>query len=298
MAEKIMLILKKNFPLLFYKKLIISSLILIVAFMVRALPQAVPPTETPVFADACAMENDAFAVGEEVTYKLYYNLNFIWLPAGEAVFKVAEKGDQYHLSVVGKTYKSYEWFFKVRDYYDTYVDKESLLPTLSLRDVREGGYTVYDRVQFDQPNRQAIAERGRTKETIKEYHEIDLDDCMHDILSTIYFTRNLAYDDLQEAQTIPVKVFMDKEAHPLKMRYLGAAADKKIKGLGRFNTQLISPQVVVGEVFKEGDVVKIWVSDDGNRLPLLIESPLSVGSVKAVLKDYKNLRYELSSQLE
>ncbi|MFK7937083.1 MAG: DUF3108 domain-containing protein, partial [Saprospiraceae bacterium] len=264
----------------------------------NAFPRVAPPVNPPAFADACAMENDAFQVGEEVTYKLYYNLNFIWIPAGEAIFKVAEKDNQYHLSVVGKTYKSYEWFFKVRDYYDTYVDKESLLPTLSLRDVREGGYTVYDRVQFDQLNRQAIAERGRSKETIKEYHEIELDDCMHDILSIVYFTRNLEYVELEQAKAIPIKVFMDKETHPLQMRYLGAEADKKIKGLGSFNTQVVSPQVIVGDVFKADDQVKIWVSDDGNRLPLLIESPLSVGSVKAVLKDYKNLRHDLSAKIE
>ncbi|MEL7020480.1 MAG: DUF3108 domain-containing protein [Bacteroidota bacterium] len=263
-------------------------------------PSSSAPLSAPspaTLPDACTADNSAFAVGEEVTYKLYYNLNFIWLPAGEVIFKVAEQGEQYHLSVVGKTYKSYEWFFKVRDYYDTYVDKESLLPVLSLRDVREGGYTVYDRVKFDQDARQAIAERGRTKTTIKEYHEIALDDCMHDILSTIYFTRNLDYADLARVEQVPLHVFMDKKAHYLHMRYMGADSNKKIKGLGRFRTQIVSPQVVVGEVFKEEDGVKIWVSDDANRLPLLIESPLSVGAVKAVLKEYKNLRYDLSAQL-
>lgn len=276
----------------------ITTLVLILTFIGKAsIPMSIHQYQPPVYIDGCFMNNTAFQVGEEITYKLYYNLNFIWIPAGEAVFTVNDAAEQYHLSVVGRTYKSYEWFFKVRDYYDTYIDKESLLPTLSLRDVKEGGYTVYDRVKFDQPNRQAIAERGRTKETIKEYHEIELDGCMHDILSIIYFTRNLEYSDLKAATAIPVKVFMDKETHPLQVRYLGEEQDKKIKGLGRFNTQVVSPQVVVGDIFKEEDQVKIWVSDDGNRIPLLIESPVSVGSVKAVLKDYKNLRYDLAAQI-
>lgn len=249
-------------------------------------------------SDACFIENKAFQGGEEITYKLYYNWNFVWIPAGEAVFKVTDEGEQYHLSVFGRTYKSYEWFFKVRDYYDTYIDKESLLPTLSLRDVKEGGYTVYDKVAFQQNERKAIAERGRTKETIKEYHEIELDGCMHDILSIVYFTRNLEFKALEEKQSIPVKVFMDKKANPLQVRYIGKEADKKIKGLGRFNTQVISPEVIVGDVFKEDDQMKIWVSDDGNRIPLLIESPVSVGSVKAVLKEYKGLKHDFSALLK
>lgn len=278
-------------------KLILAtfSLVVITAFDTPFTPQSTPVESN---SDACFIENKAFQGGEEITYKLYYNWNFVWIPAGEAVFKVTDKGEQYHLSVFGRTYKSYEWFFKVRDYYDTYIDKESLLPTLSLRDVTEGGYTVYDKVAFQQNERKAVAERGRTKETIKEYHEIDLDGCMHDILSIVYFTRNLEFKDLEEKESIPVKVFMDKKANPLQVRYIGKEANKKIKGLGNFNTQVISPEVIVGDIFKEDDQMKIWVSDDGNRIPLLIESPVSVGSVKAVLKEYKGLKHDFLALLD
>nr|MBP6540568.1 DUF3108 domain-containing protein [Saprospiraceae bacterium] len=40
-----------------------------------------------------------------------------------------------------------------------------------------------------------------------------------------------------------------------------------------------------------GNRMHVWVSNDGNKLPLLIESPLSVGSAKAVLKSYSGLRH-------
>lgn len=38
-----------------------------------------------------------------------------------------------------------------------------------------------------------------------------------------------------------------------------------------------------GQVFNENTELKVYVGDDENKLPLMIESPLSVGSVKAVL---------------
>jgi len=41
----------------------------------------------------------------------------------------------------------------------------------------------------------------------------------------------------------------------------------------------------------------VWVSDDANHIPLRIESPISVGSVKVDMMQYKNLRYPLSSML-
>ena len=53
-----------------------------------------------------------FSAGEELTYKLYYNLNFIWIAAGEVKFKVEDQGDRYKLSATGRTYSSYNWFLK------------------------------------------------------------------------------------------------------------------------------------------------------------------------------------------
>ena len=261
--------------------------------------QADGQTETQAFSqfDACAISNNAFQHGEELTYKVYYNLNFIWVPAGEVVFSVNETNGQFHYSVKGWTYKSYEWFFKVRDYYDTYVDKGTLLPTLSIRDVREGGYTLYDKVDFDQKRNTAFSTRGRSKENIKEEKEFKVDPCMHDILSLIYFTRNFKFDQMKTGEQVPVKIFIDKEVWPLNMTFNGRVAKKSIKGLGKFDTLEFSPELIEGEYFKKGATMHIWATDDQNKVPLLIESPVAVGSIKAVLKSYKGIRHDWSAQL-
>ena len=245
--------------------------------------------------EPCFMENRTFQGGEELTYKLYYNWNFVWLAAGEVTFKVNDMGGQYHIAVTGKTYKSYEWFFKVRDYYDTYIDKNSLLPKTSIRNVHEGKYKLYDEVIFDQENKIASSLRGDTRAdaTKKEY---DVKECMHDMLSVIYYARNIDFENYNPGEEFPVKIFMDKEVWPLNVKYKGKKNRKKIKRLGRFNTIKFSPQVVSGRVFKEGEEMMVYVSDDQNRIPLLIESPVSVGSVKAVLKNYKGLKYNMTAK--
>ena len=245
--------------------------------------------------EPCFMENKTFQGGEELTYKLYYNWNFVWLAAGEVTFKVNDMGGQYHIAVEGRTYKSYEWFFKVRDYYDTYIDKNSLLPETAIRNVSEGKYRLYDEINFDQENNKASSLRGKTKEvaTLKEY---DVKECMHDMLSIVYYSRNIDFKNYSEGEDFPVKIFMDKEVWPLNVKYKGKQERKKIKGEGRFDTIKFSPQVLSGRVFKEGEEMMVYVSDDQNRIPLLIESPVSVGSVKAVLKDYKGLKYEVTSK--
>lgn len=248
--------------------------------------------------DLCQTENSTFQTGEEITYKLYYNLNFIWIPAGEAVFKIADFGDVYRISVDGRTYSSYEWFFKVRDRYESYISKETLLPNMSVRDVREGGYTLYDKTILDQANSKASITRGRAKDNIHENKEMDIDNCMHDILSVIYFARNLDYENMPIGGRVPVKIFMDKAEWPMTVIYDGKDEEKKIKGLGKFKTIKFSPEVTAGDFFEEDAQMDIWVSDDKNKLPLLIGAPLAVGSVKAVLKEYKGLRHDMTAQVE
>lgn len=263
----------------------------------QPIERAQPQNHVLAQASTCSVDNKAFKDGETITYKLYYNWNFVWLSAGEVQFEVKELEDQYHFSATGTTYRSYEWFFKVRDYYDSYVDKETLLPEISIRDVEEGRYRLYDRVTFDQDKGKAFSLRGKTRETAEMAH-YSIEPCMHDVLSMVYFLRNVDITKYKEGDALPLKIFMDKESWPLKMTYNGKEQGVKVKGMGRFNTIRVGPEVIAGDIFDDETEMNIWVSDDKNRLPLMIESPLSVGSVKAVLKDYKNLRYNLSAEVK
>lgn len=244
----------------------------------------------------CETTNSAFKAGEELTYKVYYNWNFVWLSAGEVTFRVREVNGEYHLSAHGSSYKSYDWFFKVRDKYDTYVDKKTLLPRLSIRDVNEGKYSLYDAVTFNRPVGKATSLRGKTKD-VATPTDYQVNPCAHDILSLLYYARNLNYNQMRNGQNIPVTIFIDKEEWNLKVSYLGKDENKKVRNLGRFRTIKLSPQVIEGYVFKKDARLTVWASDDENRIPLVIETPISVGSVKVILKSYKNLRYPITSKV-
>lgn len=255
-----------------------------------------PLSYTPDFvASPCASENRAFQSGETIVYKLFYNWNFVWLSAGEVTFTVYDTGSDYHVAVRGQTYSSYEWFYKVRDNYESYLDKETLLPKLHIKDVQQGSYTRYDRTVFNQEKGKAVSMRGKTRDELKR-KEIPLENCMHDLISIVYYARNLDYADMRPQQEIPIQVLMDQEIYKLKVKYLGAENDVRVKGVGKFDTQKFSPQLIAGDVFKEGDEMTIYVSNDQNKIPVLIESPVSVGSVKAVLKSYSGLRHPFTAK--
>lgn len=245
----------------------------------------------------CVLKNDSFKEGEELLYKVYYQLGWVWVPAGEARFRVRDAGKYYEMKVTAKTFDSYDWFFRVRDTFTSKIDKEKLLPQNFVRKVHEGNYHRFDSLVFHQSGGFADSYNGKTKKIARK-KTFYYDGCMHDLLSVFYFLRNIDVARYQAGDYIPVKMLMDEKIYPIKVRYKGKEKSKEIKELGIYNTIVVVPDLITGNVFKEGNKMTIWVSDDKNKIPLLIESPLSVGHAKAVLSSIKGNRYIFTSKVK
>lgn len=244
-------------------------------------------------SDYCRVNNNTFQSGESLTYKIYYNINFIWIGAGTVTFKIDRQGNQYLAEAIGKTYGGYDWIFKVRDTFQSVLDATTLLPLKSTRIVNEGSYTKYDQVTYMRNSRMAESIMGKTKQTA-EAQIIPIDQCVHDILSTMYAFRNTPLGSLQDQSRYELDMLLDRKKYPITLTYKGKENKTKIKGLGDYDTYLFEPKLIAGNIFKEDSGMKIWVSRDQNKVPLMIESPISVGKIKAILIEYKNLRFETS----
>lgn len=238
----------------------------------------------------CGIENKVMNHGEKIKFTVYYNLSAIWVGAGEAVFTTTEKKyqgkDTYHIVGTGKTFRSYDWIFKVRDKYESYIDKETLMPLRFLRDVDEGGYKFKNDVRFDRAKNLAYS-NNKTFKTPQ---------CVQDVLSAIYYARNIDYSKYKVGAKIPFTLFLDDEVFSLYITYLGKETIKT--RYGTFKAIKIAPLLIEGTIFKGGDEMMIWVSDDQNKIPLRIDSPILVGSVKVDMMGYENLRYPLTSLIK
>lgn len=237
--------------------------------------------------DFCGTGNRCLQAGEKLNFKVFYNLSAIWVAAGEANFttKSATMNGRpvFHIIGDGQTYKSYDWIFRVRDRYETYVDVQTLLPLKFIRNVNEGGYKFSNNVTFDQQQHKAYS-NNKTFNVPK---------CVQDVLSTIYYARNIDYNKYKPGDRIPFDMFLDDQVYNLYIRYLGK--EKVITKYGSFNAIKISPLLIKGTIFKGGEKMVVWVSDDNNHIPLRVESPILVGSIKVDMMGYSNLRYPLSA---
>ena len=232
--------------------------------------------------DFCSARNTSFKDGEKLTFKVFYNLNFVWINAGNAYFTTTLEelnGHKvYHITGDGKTAKSYEWVYKVKDRYETYIDKETMLPQRFIRNVNEGGFKINQDVSFDH-------KKGKVTSNKKVY---DMPKCTQDVLSTIYFARNIDYAKYKPGDKIPFTMFLDDKVYSLYIKYQGKEVIKT--KLGTFNAIKIIPLLIEGTIFNGGEKMTVWVSDDSNHVPLRINSPILVGSIKVDLVDYSNLR--------
>ncbi len=240
--------------------------------------------------DFCGITNTSFTDGEKLTYKVYYNVGRIWVGAGEAAFNVNEEQlngrKVLHVTGDGKTYKSYDWVFKVRDRYESFIDAETLLPMKFLRNVNEGGIKFFHSVTFNQKIGQAISTKGVFK----------VPACVQDVLSSIYYARNIDFGKYKVNDKIPFSMFLDDQVYNLYIRYLGK---EKIKTkYGTFDAIKFTPLLIEGTIFKGGDQMMVWVTDDANHIPVRIDSPILVGSIKVDLMDYEKLRNPMTSLLK
>ncbi|MDI1354352.1 MAG: DUF3108 domain-containing protein [bacterium] len=224
--------------------------------------------------------NTAFKEGEVLTYRLHYGL----LNAGMAVLEV--KPDLIHVNgrnvyhIVGSGYSTgtTDWFFKVRDRYETYLDKDALLPWLFVRRVDEGGYKFKQDYVFNHYTK---------KVDIGNNQKYDVPSGVQDMVSAFYAGRNLKFSTAKVGEIISMPCFVDKEVWNLKIRYVGKEIIET--DLGKFRCLKFNPIVQKGRVFKEEEDLTVWISDDQNHIPMRAQANVLVGSIKMDITDTHNL---------
>ena len=240
--------------------------------------------------DFCGIHNTAFLSNESITYSVFYSVIGLYVNAGTASFTTTlEKLNNkpvYHAIGEGHTNSNYDWIFKVRDQYETYFDTIHLLPVKFIRKVDEGGYKKLENITFDQQNNIATTTKGVYK----------VPNCIQDVLSAVYTARNIDFNKYKIDDRIPFNMFLDNQVYNLYIRYLGKEVIKT--RYGKFSAIKFKPLLVKGTIFEGGEKMNVWVSDDPNHIPLRIESPIVIGSIKVDMMQYRNLRYPLSSKLK
>ncbi len=234
-----------------------------------------------------AQQESAFGDGEWFQFKMSYSG---FLKAGNASLLVKEtklnNKDVYHVVGKGWTSGMIKWFFKVKDRYESYFDRTTLLPYKFIRNIDEGGYTKDLEIDFDQSNNKAYV-NDKKKKTKEVY---DTKPNIQDMVSTYYYLRNkININTLKVGDEIRADMFFDEENYGFKLQYLGTETIDT--DFGKVEALKFRPYVMAGRVFKEEESLTLWVSKDKNKIPLRIKTDLRVGSLRADLEAFKGLKH-------
>lgn len=229
---------------------------------------------------------------EKLVYNGFYNWGFIWVKAGKVEF-TSGSSEKYpgaqRLKAVGYSLPSWDWVFTIRDTLESHYNPQNFMPYEFSRKAHEGSYHKTFDYKFNYKDSVVNGRLNRIGQYIKN-DTVKLEPDTYDMLSVAWKARELDFERFKKNDLIPIKILIDSKIYDLYIRYLGV---EKVKIEGeKIDSYVFSPLLVKGEVFKGGENMKIWVSKDEYRVPLMVEAKILVGSVKGILdpsaSKYKN----------
>jgi hypothetical protein len=231
------------------------------------------------------LENKAFKEREKLTF----DVNYGFVTAGIGIMKIPRikkisGREAYHVYFEVNTVPSFDWIFKVRDRYETYIDTKGLFPWRFEQHIREGSFSRDFSAFFDQ-------RKGKAKTSDGEY---EIPDDVHDIISAFYFTRTLDYSEMQVGDKIHLQNFYKDKVHELDVKFRGRETIEV--PAGKFDCVIIEPLVKEGGLFKhDGDII-IWLTDDDLKMPVKVRTKIIIGHVEVMLSKYEGLAGTLTSK--
>lgn len=229
------------------------------------------------------VKEPVFKAGENLSYRLRYG----FITAAEASIRVEEtdvKFDNspvYHLLAEGRTAGSFNIFYKVRNRYDSYVDRENLNPYLYTENIREANYRRSDKARFYQDEKKIVSNKGTFKGNGQTF----------DVVSAYFFARSLDISKLKQGDKFSMDYFLDDGVSKLVVQYVGKERIKT--ALGTFNCIKFSPSIQPGRIFRKDSKLYLWITDDANRIPVKAQVEILVGSVTLELLSAEGLKYPL-----
>jgi hypothetical protein len=230
------------------------------------------------------LPSSAFEVGETLKYKFKYG----FFTGAEATLQVLrsdlkfDNHETYRLVAQGRTSGTFDIFYKIRNRYESYIDKDTFTPYLYIEDVNESDYHRTDKARFYPTEKKVIAKKGTFKTASEQFF---------DLVSAYYFSRNLDLSSINIGDKITLNYFLEDGITPLTIEYVGK---EKIKtSIGYFNCRKYSPSIQPGRIFRKSSRLYLWITDDNNNIPVKAQAELVVGSVTMELTSAEGLKTAL-----
>lgn len=249
-------------------------------------------------AQKCQMKNEAFKAGEKITYDLYYKYGIVNAKAGTGFMETTQtsyKGKStYKIHMQANTSGMVNSLYTVNDTLTGYVDM-NLAPLLFTKEASEGGDYSKERQVYSYGDDGKINIRTiRSRDGVQSFDEvISTDDCAYDYISILSYARNLNYADMKTGHNTSIQFLSGRKIVNMYVRYLGTTTVKANNGK-KYNAIQLSMMILDDAFTNQKEAMRVTLTNDKNRLPIIVDTSLKMGSIRIILKGYSNIRYPIN----
>lgn len=245
----------------------------------------------------CPLTNTAFKSGEKLNYELYFNWKFVWVKAGTATFSTTgtEYGGQkaFRTHLITKTSPRLDKLFCMRDTLIG-IHTPDNVPLYYRKGAYEGKKYRVDEVGYSYPGGNTHLDQSfRNPQGKVNRTQRDLKDCVYDMITMMQRARSFKVSQFGKSNRMPFLMADGDEVDNVFLLYRGTEIIKQEGSNTKFRCLVFS--FVEKEDGKEKEIVRFFVSDDDNHIPVRLDLNLKFGTAKAYLSSYTGLRNPVTS---
>jgi hypothetical protein len=264
------------------------SVVLAILAIALARPDAqtqrrTTPTSKPASKPAPRIERPVpFRPGETLAYDISWST---FLTAATATVRVQEKRPSYdslayYIVAEGQPTALVSALYKLYYKADTLLDAYTLLPQRGSLYSREAGRQHLRATRFLQDARKAQYEvQSGPSLTVDTHLDLPVPPATQDALSAIYALRAT---DFKPGATVVMPVSLNGTTY--RVRVTTGNKESVTCGIGTLAAWKLMPSLLDQQGEPEAQNMAIWISDDSQRLPLLMQADFPVGTFKLTLR--------------
>jgi len=212
---------------------------------------------------------------------LGYEVFWAGMLVGRARIDVLHTTDsnQFAIRTTAKANNAIQGIYPVLDTVESWVNSNDGLPWQFHKRLNEGSYSASVQISFDRSNK-VVRVLGGQKKGGSPDTTLEMPAGVHDLLSAFLAVRR---GTLTPGTSIhlPIvdnrKIFQDVEIACLRRESID------LDDNGSFKTIVIEPRLHGDALFKSKGKLTIWLTDDDRHLPVLMESEIKLGTIRAEL---------------
>ena len=244
-----------------------------------------------------------FQEGEVLYYRAAYRAK-LWPNTEAGEVTVSTRLDTlggkevYRVTGNGRTLPFFRWFFDMNDTYDIWVDKQTLRTQRFESDLKEDKYTFRSHYRYDWDSMKVHTWSQKRQNTPRE-KTMSLTPESMDAVSLYFNLRSVDLESFREGEHRHLDMVLEDTIRNLRYRYIGPEV-LRVPKMGKFDTMKFACTIGSSEEFSftDGTEFFIWITNDENKIPVMLASPVRVGEVRAYLRRYEGLKHPLTSKLK